>query len=95
MADADNTPRYRLHAPPDLRALYANFGDVTISPYEVTLTFAHVDRTPSPDGGEAAGMVVSQMILSPQFAAELADALDDAVERYERLHGQSGTGSAT
>ena len=94
MADAEQTPRYRLHAPPELRAQYANFGDVTISPYEVTLTFAHVDRTPGEAGAEATGMVVSQMILSPQFASELADALDDAVERYERAFG-GGAGPAS
>ena len=37
--------------------------------------------------GEAAGVVVSQLILSPRFAAELADALDDAVEQYRQRFG--------
>lgn len=90
MADADELPRYRLRAAEDLRPAYANFGDVTISEYEVTLTFAHVDRTPRDPGEESGGMVVSQLILSPQFAAELADALDDAVERYEQHFGRPG-----
>jgi hypothetical protein len=94
MADGEHLPRYRLHAAPDLRAQYANFADVTVSPYEVTLTFAHVDRTPGDTGDEATGMVVSQMVLSPQFATELADALDDAVERYAQQYGQgAGPGS--
>lgn len=87
MSAADDTPRYRLFSPEDLQARYANFGDVTVSEYEVTLTFAHVDRTPLQAGGEATGMVVSQVVVSPQFARELADTLDDAVERYERDFG--------
>lgn len=91
MADAEDVPRYRLRATEDLRPVYANFGDVTISEYEVTLTFAHVDRTPQQPGEESGGMVVSQLIVSPQFAAELADALDDAVERYgQHFGGASG-----
>jgi len=94
MADGDDLPRYRLHAREGLRAEYANFADVTLSEYEVTLTFAHVDRAPTVAGDESAGMVVSQMVLSPRFAAELADALDDAVERYEERYGRPDAGSA-
>ncbi|MEH3052820.1 MAG: DUF3467 domain-containing protein [Patulibacter minatonensis] len=88
MADGDDLPRYRLHARDGLRAEYANFADVTLSEYEVTLTFAHVDRTPVEGGAESAGMVVSQLVLSPRFAAEMADALDAAVDRYERQYGR-------
>ena len=87
MADADTPPRYRLHTRDGIRAEYANFADITVSEYEITLTFAHVDRTPNPSGGEAVGMVTTQIILSPPFAGELADALDDAVERYARQFG--------
>ena len=86
MSEGEN-PRYRLYSPDGLPTQYANFADVTMSEYETTLTFAHVDRTPNPDGGEAAGVVVSQLILSPRFAAELADALDDAVEQYRQRFG--------
>ena len=93
MADGENPPRYRLHAADGLRADYANFADVTVSEYEITLTFAHVDRTPDPAGGEAVGMVTSQIILSP-FAGELADALDDAVERYQQQFGAGNTPGA-
>lgn len=95
MSDAAPMPRYRLHAAEGLQAKYANFGDITISEYEVTLTFAHVDRTPQAAGEESAGMVVSQLVLSPRFAAELADALDDAVERYEQRFGRPDAGTAT
>lgn len=94
MSDGDDLPRYRLHAREGLRAEYANFGDVTISEYEVTLTFAHVERAPSPSGGESPGMVVSQLVLSPRFAAELADALDAAVDRYEQRYGRPDAGAA-
>ena len=90
MADAEETPRYRLYSPEQLQPRYANFGDVTVSEYEVTLTFAHVDRTPVQNGEETSGMVVSQIVVSPQFARELADTLDDAVERYEQLFGGPG-----
>lgn len=94
MADADETPRLRLFSPEQLQPRYANFGDVTISEYEVTLTFAHADRTPQQPGEEATGMVVSQIVVSPQFATELADALDDAVERYEQHFGRPGNGAS-
>ncbi len=94
MAQGDDLPRYRLHARDGLRAEYANFADATISEYEVTLTFAHVDRTPDEHGGESPGMVVSQVVLSPRFAAELADALDAAVDRYEQRYGRPDAGSA-
>lgn len=93
MADEGDIPRYRLHAAPDLRANYANFADVTVSPYEVTLTFAHVDRTPDDFATEAPGMVVAQVVVSPLFAAELADALDDAVERHQQRYGGQGNAS--
>jgi hypothetical protein len=87
MDEGQDIPRYRLRAAEDLQARYANFADVTVSEYEVTVTFAHVDRTPDINGGETTGMVVSQLVLAPQFASELADALDDAVERYEQKFG--------
>lgn len=91
MAEGEDTPRYRLFSQENLQPRYANFADVTVTEYEVTVTFAHVDRTPNENGGETSGMVVSQMVLSPQFAGELADALDDAVERYEEQFGRRNT----
>ena len=77
-----------------LRSLSVEIVVSKLGAREVTLTFAHVDRAPAPDGGESAGMVVSQLVLSPRFAAELADALDDAVDRYEQRYGRPDAGTA-
>lgn len=88
MADDDAGPErsINLHFSPEIMAgTYANFANVSFSDYEFTVTFARVDH--EVEDPEIPGVVVSRMNLSPQFAAELSAALQDAVARYSTQQG--------
>jgi hypothetical protein len=88
MSDSDAGPErsINLHFSPEIMAgTYANFANVSFSDYEFTITFARVDH--EVEEQEIPGVVVSRMNLSPQFAAELSAALQDAVARWSTQQG--------
>lgn len=99
MSDSDAGPErsINLHFSPEIMAgTYANFANVSFSDYEFTITFARVDH--EVEEQEIPGVVVSRMNLSPQFAAELSTALQDAVGRWSTQQGirnlpESGPGA--
>src|ERR1700678_3468325 len=62
-------------SPEDMGGKYANFGNVSHSDYEFTITFARVDHEIEDD--EIPGVVVSRVNLSPKFMRELIDAMQD------------------
>src|SRR3954451_3048536 len=87
MADEDLPERHiNIHFAPELMAgTYANFANVSFSDYEFTITFARVDHEVEDE--EIPGVVVSRINLSPRFARELADALEDAWSKYRTREG--------
>ena len=68
-----------------LGGVYANFANVSFSSYEFTVTFARIDH--EVEEGDVPGVVVSRVNMSPQFARELIDAMQDAWSRYATTQG--------
>jgi len=73
----DDEPQERqlnIHLDPEQMAgVYANFANVTFSPYEFTLTFARIDH--EIEEGDVPGVVVSRVNMSQQFFQELLAAM--------------------
>jgi hypothetical protein len=68
-----------------MAGVYANFANVSHSDYEFTLTFARVEH--EVEEPEIPGVVVSSVNMSPRFARELIDALQDAWSKWETRQG--------
>jgi Protein of unknown function (DUF3467) len=68
-----------------MAGVYANFANVSHSDYEFTLTFARVEH--EVEEAEIPGVVVASVNMSPRFARELLDALQDAWSKWETRQG--------
>jgi hypothetical protein len=68
-----------------LAGVYTNFANVSFSDYEFTLTFARIDH--EVQEGDIPGVVVSRVNMSPKFARELLDALQDSLSKYATVKG--------
>jgi hypothetical protein len=64
---------------------YANFANVTFSPYEFTLTFARIDH--EIEEGDVPGVVVSRVNMSHQFFQELLVAMQDSLSKWSTQEG--------
>ncbi|MBA2765766.1 MAG: DUF3467 domain-containing protein [Solirubrobacterales bacterium] len=88
MADDQQPPERHINihfSPDEMAGHYANFANVSFSDYEFTITFARVDHEVEDE--EIPGVVVSRINLSPRFARELMDALEDAWSKYRTREG--------
>jgi hypothetical protein len=87
--DVDEEPSERqinIHIEPaDLVGTYANFANISFSDYEFTITFARLDH--EAQEGDVPGVVVSRVNMSPKFAKELLDALQDSWSKYSTVKG--------
>jgi len=74
---ADQPERHiNIHTSPEIMAgVYANFVNVSHSPYEFTITFARVDH--EVDDEEIPGVVVSRVNLSQRCMREMIEARED------------------
>jgi hypothetical protein len=71
--------------PEQMAGSYANFANITFSPYEFTITFARVDF--DVEEGEAPGVVVSRINMSSRFYEELLAAMQDAHSKWTTREG--------
>jgi Protein of unknown function (DUF3467) len=71
--------------PSQLGGVYANFANVSFSPYEFTLTFARVDH--EVEEGDVPGVVVARVNASPKFIEELIAALQETYSRWSTSEG--------
>jgi Protein of unknown function (DUF3467) len=71
--------------PEQMAGSYANFGNITFSQYEFTITFARVDH--EIEEGEVPGVVVSRVSMSHRFYAELLAAMQDAHSKWQYQEG--------
>jgi hypothetical protein len=70
-----------IHLSPEVMAgHYANFANISHSPYEFTITFARVDH--EVETGEIPGVVVARINLAPRFMRELMTALEENYSRW-------------
>ena len=81
-----NERRLNIHLDPnDIAGVYANFANITSSPYEFTLTFARIEH--EVEEGDVPGAVVARINASPRFVQELIAALQDAWAKYQTTEG--------
>jgi hypothetical protein len=64
--------------PHQMAGVWANFAQVSHSPYEFTLDFVRLDFTQQPP----TGIVVSRVSLSPLLVSQLIEALQENWQRY-------------
>jgi hypothetical protein len=85
----DDEPQERqlnIHLDPEQMAgVYANFTNVTFSPYEFTLTFARIDH--EIEEGDVPGVVVARVNMSHQFFQELLAAMQDSFSKWSTQEG--------
>lgn len=78
--DQSNSPKLSLQLDvKDIGGSWANFASVKHTKYEFTIDFARLDFQ---ENGDAQGVVVSRVNLSPLFVSELIDALQKNWEIY-------------
>src|SRR5215475_12607632 len=78
--------RLNIHLDPaDIAGSYANFANITFSPYEFTLTFARIEH--EVEEGDVPGAVVARVNASPRFIPELIAALEDSYSKYVTREG--------
>jgi Protein of unknown function (DUF3467) len=71
--------------PEQMAGAYANFANITFSPYEFTVTFARVDM--EIEEGEVPGVVVSRINMSTRFFEEFLTAMQDAHSKWKYQEG--------
>ena len=71
--------------PEQMAGVYANFANVTFSPYEFTLTFARIDH--EIEEGDVPGVVTSRVNMSSQFFQELLAAMQDSFSKWSTQEG--------
>ena len=71
--------------PENMAGVYANFANVSFSPFEFTLTFARVDH--EVEEGDVPGVVVARVNVSHGFMKDLLDAMQDAYSKWTTREG--------
>ena len=86
MDDAPGERHLNIHFTPEIMAgVYANFANVSHSPYEFTITFARVDHEVEDE--EVPGVVTTRVNLSPKFMQELIEAMQDNFSKWQTREG--------
>ena len=86
MDDEAQERQLNIHLDPEQMAgVYANFANVTFSPYEFTLTFARIEH--EVEEGDVPGAVVARVNASARFIPELIAALQDSYSKYVTREG--------
>ena len=86
MEDESQERQLNIHLDPEQMAgVYANFANVTFSPYEFTVTFARIDH--EIEEGDVPGVVVSRVNMSTQFFQELLAAMQDSLSKWSTQEG--------
>ena len=86
MEDEPQERQLNIHLDPEQMAgVYANFANVTFSPYEFTVTFARIDH--EVEEGDVPGVVVSRVNMSTQFFQELLAAMQDSLSKWSTQEG--------
>jgi hypothetical protein len=75
-----------IHIDPEMMSgVYANFANISFSPFEFTLTFARVDH--EVEEGDVPGVVVSRVNVSHKFMSDLLDAMQDSYSKWSTTEG--------
>ena len=71
--------------PENMAGVYANFANVSFSPFEFTLTYARVDH--EVEEGDVPGVVVARVNISHKFMRDLIDAMEDTYSKWQTTEG--------
>ena len=71
--------------PENMAGVYANFANISFSPFEFTLTFARVDH--EVEEGDVPGVVVARVNVSHKFMRDLRDAMEDTYSKWTTTEG--------
>ena len=71
--------------PENMAGVYANFANISFSPFEFTLTFARVDH--EVEEGDVPGVVVARVNVSHKFMRALLDAMEDTYSKWTTTEG--------
>ena len=71
--------------PENMAGVYANFANVSFSPFEFTLTFARVDH--EVEEGDVPGVVVARVNVSHKFMRDMIDAMEDTYSKWQTTEG--------
>jgi len=75
-----------IHLDPEhLSGVYANFANISFSPYEFTITFARIDH--EVEEGDVPGVVVARVNMSTKFMEELLAAIQDSWSKWQTTEG--------
>ena len=75
-----------IHLDPEhLSGVYANFANISFSPYEFTVTFARIDH--EVEEGDVPGVVVARVNMSTKFMEELLAAMQDSWSKWQTTEG--------
>ncbi len=86
MEDDGQSRNLNIHLDPEhLGGVYANFANISFSPYEFTVTFARVDH--EVEEGDVPGVVVARVNMSTRFMKELLDAMQDSWSKWQTTEG--------
>ena len=86
MQDEARNRQLNIHLDPEnLAGVYANFANITFSPYEFTITFARIDH--EVEEGDVPGVVVTRVNMSARFMRELLDAMQDSWSKWQTQEG--------
>jgi Protein of unknown function (DUF3467) len=84
--DESQSRQLNIHLDPEhLAGVYANFANITFSPYEFTVTFARIDH--EVEQGDVPGVVVARVNMSTRFMRELLDAMQDSWSKWATQEG--------
>ena len=84
----ENPPERQLNIhidPENMAGVYANFANVSFSPFEFTLTFARVDH--EVEEGDVPGVVVARVNVSHKFMRDMIDAMEDTYSKWQTTEG--------
>ena len=86
MVESSPDRQLNLHIDPEnMAGVYANFANISFSPFEFTLTFARVDH--EVEEGDVPGVVVARVNVSHKFMRDLLDAMEDTYSKWTTTEG--------
>jgi Protein of unknown function (DUF3467) len=86
MEDEGQGRNLNIHLDPEhLSGVYANFANISFSPYEFTITFARIDH--EVEEGDVPGVVVARVNMSTKFMEELLAAIQDSWSKWQTTEG--------
>jgi hypothetical protein len=86
MEEEGQSRNLNIHLDPEnLGGVYANFANISFSPYEFTITFARIDH--EVEEGDVPGVVVARVNMSTKFMEELLAAMQDSWSKWQTTEG--------